>query len=412
MNELEEIISKEEDEELKRKSYLNMLQSKTITVLSTFNSKDMKVNSANRLGERTAELFNEDDTYKNEIKITTHEDRQKIEHLEQQLKSNKKLQKEQKKDLTKQLKELQDNAIETVVSQLTSTRFIDIFHLLLTKMAIAKTVVNSQTLTLDTINGTHTRFTLGIEEVCQMLGIEYTTAFELLEQTGESLKRITIKYDNKREKNSLIKGWFVILQSFEVHKNIFTFEFSNKFALLMLKTGNIRPTLADAYKYDARKLKYMGRLRYKLENDFFTSKLKAGQIKRIRLSNLVGLFNGDISKNPKRILDLLRIHLSAYQNTGYFKCKFTLAKGESLPAEYIDYLELASDGTLKEDEELDEIKIFSSRIKIKELLNNVMLSYTLLKLPEFKLSKKTKSGPTSKKRTTAKKTATRRKPKK
>jgi hypothetical protein len=389
-----------------------MLQSKTITVLSTFTESDVQINEPNRLGERTAELFNEDDTYKNEIKITTHENSKKIESLEQELKSNKKLQKEQKKDLTKQLKELQDNAIETVVSQLTSTRFIDIFHLLLTKMAIAKTVVNSQTLTLDTINGTHTRFTLGINEVCQMLGIEYRTAFDLLEQTGESLKRITIKYDNKKQKNSLIKGWFVILQSYELRNNVFTFEFSNKFALLMLKTGNIRPTLADAYKYDAREYKYMGRLRYKLESDFFTSKLNAGQIKRIRLSNLVGLFNGDISKNPKRILDLLRIHLSALQNTDCFKCAFTLSKGEPLPAEYIDYLELASDGTLKENEELDEIKIFSNRIKVKELLNNVMLSYTFLKRPEFKLTNKTKSGRPSKKKTTAKKTATRRKPKK
>lgn len=395
-----------------KKTYIDILQNKAISLLATFKNGDVKINSMNRLGERTADIIDEDSTYKNEIKITTHEDRQKIEHLELQLKTNKKLQKDQKKDLTKQLEKLQECAIETVVSQLTSTRFIDIFTLLLTKMAIAKTVVNSQTLTLDTINGTHTRFSLGINEVCQMLGIEYRAAFNLLEQTGESLKRITIKYDNKREKNALIKGWFVILQSFDVHKNIFTFEFSNKFALLMFKTGNIRPTLADTYNYDARELKHLGRLRYKLENDFFTSKLNAGQIKRVRLINLVGLFNGDISKNPKRILDLLRVHLSFLQNTDCFKCAFTLSKGEPLPAEYIDYLELASDGTLKENEELDEIKIFSNRIKVKELLNNVMLSYTFLERPVFKLTNKTKSGRPSKKKTTAKKTATRRKPKK
>lgn len=412
MNELDEIIPKEEKSELKRKSYLNMLQSKTITVLSTFTESDVQINEPNRLGERTADLVKEDDTYKNEIKITTHENSKKIESLEQELKSNKKLQKEQKKDLTKQLKELQESAIETVVSQLTTTRFIDVFHLLLTKMAVIKTVVNTYDLTLDNITGTHTRFSVHINDVCKFFGISYVTAFELLEDTGEKLKRITIKYDNKKQKNSLIKGWFVILQSYELRNNVFTFEFSNKFALLMLKTGNIRPTLADTYNYNANELRFMGRLRYKLENDFFTSKLNAGQIKRIRLSNLVGLFNGDLSKNPKRIFDSLRNHLSFLQNTGCFKCKFTAERGEPLPAEYIQYLELNKDGTLKDNETIEEIELTSKRVKVKDVLENVMLSYTFLERPVFKLTNKTKSGRPSKKKTTAKKTATRRKPKK
>lgn len=343
--------------------YKIKIQSPVTATLETATRKDFKERKKNLEGVSTANLVNTNEKYSTEIQITTEE----YNNL--------------KDDFTRQLQ-----AIKAV----TNSRFIDVFDLIINKYATDPDFYKKK-MTLKEVHNNNKEYVLKVDEVCHLLGISYDTAYRLLSEVTEYLNN-NLHFSFKAYKRKFapvkhIQGF----QSLTLSNGKLEIYFSEPFLHLLSHFGERRPLLVHALNYDAKQLKYMGKLRNKLESDFFLSLLNSGQYKRIRLINILPLFDGaNIKKRPKEsFIEPLKRHLSFLEESGFFQCSFTGAKGINLSSDYRAYLEVDRDGKLIKDIEAGAGIKTIPRIKVNELLNNVYLSYTFLERPLYKITKKT-----------------------
>ena len=346
-------------------SYRSKMQSHLTNTVESATPKSFTDRKKNRLGAATTKLINACDRYSTQIELTT-EEKTALTN-----------------DFTRQLE-----AIKTV----TSSRFVDVFDLLLEQIALDAGV--NKHIDLSTIKEGHTRFKLDVNEVCRRFKISYKGALNLLNEAGRILiTEMHFVFRDLKRKNSKLGDIkrFNAVSSTAIQNNALTVNFTTEFITVLALTGNRRPTLIEGLDYNPKQLKYMGQLRNKLEDQFFENEMNAGQYQRLKLANILPVFGGaNMAKNPlQTFINPLKRHLSHLESTALFKCKFTGAKGAPLPSNFRDYLEVNKDGELIKECEPGEGVNAVPRIKVNELLNNVYLSYTFLERPEMKITRKT-----------------------
>lgn len=345
-------------------NYRNKMQSHLTNTIENATPNGFIDRKKNRLGKATAKLLNAGNCYSTQIELTTEEKTALSTDFNRQL-----------------------EAIKTV----TSSRFVDVFDLLLEE--IAKDIGVNKHLDLNTLQE-HTCFSLNVDEVCKRFGITYKGALNLLNDVSQrlisELHFVFRDLKNKKSKLGEIRR-FNAVEETSLKKNMLTVRFTGTFIKVLAFTGNRRPTLIEGMDYNPKQLKYMGQLRNKLEDLFFENELNAGKYQRVKLANILPIFSSaNMAKNPlQTFINPLKRHLSHLEETGLFKCKFTGAKGALLPSIYRDYLEVTKEGELIKDLEAGDGVKSVPRIKVNELLNNVYLSYTYLDRPEMKITKKT-----------------------
>lgn len=343
------------------------IQNHLTNTMQEASAADFKERKKNRLKQSTAKLVKASEYFISELELTT-EEKTAL-----------------KDDFTRQL-----NDIKT----LTGTRSIDLFDLLMQKVAENPNINKENAKTLAQIDIDKTQYKLDLNEVCKLFNIEYRSAYNLCANFMRILiNNLHFKFKLPKRKNDpyVMLGRFNAVSSTNLAKNILTVNFTSEFIFVLASTGNRLPMLNVGLDYNPKQLKYMGQLRNKLQLYFFECQLNAKQYARLKLINILPLFSGaDMKQRPlESFINPLKRHLSHLEGTGLFKCKFTGSKGAALSSDFRHYLDVNKEGELIKDIEAGEGVNSVPRIKVNELLNNVYLSYTFLERPETKITKKT-----------------------
>lgn len=349
------------------KEYKWKMQNHLTNTMEEASEADYTERKKDRLGHATAKLVKASEHYTTELELTT-EEKTALES-----------------DFARQLNE---------IKSLTSTRAIDLFDLLLQKVAENPDINKDNAKELVKIDVNKTQYKLDLNEVCKLFNIEYRSAYKLCTNFMRILVNdLHFRFKAPKHKNDpyITLGRFNAVSSSVIRKNKLIVNFTREFMFVLANTGNRLPMLNAGLDYNPKQLKYMGQLRNKLQLYFFECQLNAKQYARLKLANILPLFSGgDIKQNPLRdFINPLKRHLSHLEGTGLFKCKFTGAKGAPLSADFRHYLDVTKDGELITECEAGEGVSAVPRIKVNELLNNVYLSYTFLDRPETKITKKT-----------------------
>ena len=343
------------------------MQNHLTNTMEEASEADYTERKKDRLKHATAKLVKASEHYTTELELTT-EEKTALES-----------------DFARQLNE---------IKSLTSTRAIDLFDLLLQKVAENPDINKDNAKELVKIDVNKTQYKLDLNEVCKLFNIEYRSAYNLCTNFMKILVNdLHFKFKAPKHKNDpyITLGRFNAVSSSVIRKNKLIVNFTREFMFVLANTGNRLPMLNAGLDYNPKQLKYMGQLRNKLQLYFFECQLNAKQYARLKLANILPLFSGaDMKQNPLRnFINPLKRHLSHLEGTGLSKCKFTGAKGAPLSADFRHYLDVTKDGELITECEAGEGVNAVPRIKVNELLNNVYLSYTFLDRPETKITKKT-----------------------
>lgn len=343
------------------------MQNHLTNTMEEASEADYTERKKDRLGHATAKLVKASEHYTTELELTT-EEKTALES-----------------DFARQLSE---------IKSLTSTRAIDLFDLLLQKVAENLNVNKGQSKDLIHIDAKKTQYKLDLNEVCKLFNIEYRSAYNLCTNFMKILVNdlhFRFKAPKRKKDDFAVLGRFNAVSSSVIRKNQLIVNFTREFMFVLANTGNRLPMLNAGLDYNPKQLKYMGQLRNKLQLYFYECQLNAKQYARLKLANISPLFGGaDMKQRPlESFINPLKRHLSHLEGTGFFKCKFTGAKGAPLSADFRRYLDVNKDGELITESEAGENVSAVPRIKVNELLNNVYLSYTFLDRPETKITKKT-----------------------
>lgn len=344
-----------------KEAYRKKVQTHFTSTLEGAIPADFKERKVNKLGVATAKLAKACDRYSSQIQLTTQEKTALVDDFENQLKA---------------------------IKAVTSTRFVDVFDLLIMEFSDDPHFLKE--VTMKEAHDHNKFYEIKIDDVCHLFGITYAPAYHLLKETGEILRNnLKFNFTDKKRKygtSTFING----VSSATVQKGALIVHFTDEF-LYLLSMGERRPVLVPALKYDAKQLKYMGQLRNRLESQFWLNHLNSGQYQRISLAHIAPLFYGaNIKQRPREsFINPLKRHLSFLEDTGFFKFTFTGAKGAPLSADFRAYLDVNKDGGLIRESDAGEGVSTVPRIKVNELLNNVYISYTFLKRPNMKITKKT-----------------------
>ncbi len=370
--------------------YLDILQNNTTSIISEMTPKQFEKTAPDRMRQVKATMHDSNRVYEHDIQLTATDFTFEIENLETKLQS-KHLTSGQRKSIIKERNDLQAQGLDVLIQKSTNTRFVDVLNVLQTKLADVTKLPPG--LKFDEITANNMRYEIPIDEICNSFKVSFSTAEKILDNTGDTLQKMLVRYSNKKVKDQLIKGWFRILAGMERRKNVYHFIFTPQFIYLMSlggKNSSRRPALL-VFDYDAKEYKFMGQLRNFLESRFYYNELNNGEIQRIKLRNVLPIFyNANIEKNPKKdFFEPLKQHLAKLQECGLFACAFTGPKGAPLQKEHYDYLGVDINGQLITDEEPGE-QPKTPRVKVNDLLDNVYLSYTYFERPERHITATTK----------------------
>jgi len=340
-----------------------------------------------RIGTSKATYNTSNVAFNTKIEIATKDTRSELEKLKLQLR-DKSLPPAQKKRIKEEISNLKNMTLDYCIQKLAHTRIIDVFNLLQIEM---EKNIKERRMTPEEAKTKTWCFELSIEYVKKMLNVSFANANLYLEGLADLLKVITItSYTTKGKYPDFIDTNITIQR--KKQKGVFYFYFHPSFIALM-SWGSSRPILLN-FDYDARNLIYMGKLRNYLEGVFYNSELNSGQIKRIKIENLLKIFyKANIVKNPKKsFIEPLKKHLAELGKTGEFIFYFSGEKGKQLSESYRIYLDLDKEGRLlseTEGAEIEEIGNTRARVKINELLQNVYLNFTFVDRPVFHITQST-----------------------